>query len=303
MADEYEREDVDNEFHGRERGGSESDVDEYDHLNGTTAAQARSGKDIQGIPWDMLSITREKYRQTRLEQYRNHENIPHSGEGSPKKGSSHYEFRRNSRSVKPTVVHFQLRNLVWATSKHDVYLINSVNNSRATPGTKVAIEKLPGSLLEGFTQTQVSSLSVKEKLLHLDQPGFSFCSRTTSNDNAITNAVEIYVSFSGAFHFTASNNDCGVRDFDMEKFQLSKHFRFSWPVNVSPLDCIFWLFISRNGHLVILGCICIDSMGSKFYKLQIISHDIRADDDSFNYISNDTKILHLPTTWNHGGAT
>ena len=32
MADEYEREDVDNEFHGRERGGSESDVDEYDHL-------------------------------------------------------------------------------------------------------------------------------------------------------------------------------------------------------------------------------------------------------------------------------
>lgn len=31
----------------------------------------------------------------------------------------------------------------------------------------------------------------------------------------------------------ASNNDCGVRDFDMEKFQLSKHFSFSWPVNVS----------------------------------------------------------------------
>ncbi|XP_065619449.1 uncharacterized protein LOC111998411 isoform X2 [Quercus suber] len=138
-----------------------------------------------------------------------------------KKGSSHYEFRRNSRSVKPTVVHFQ---------------------------------KLPGSLLEGFTQTQVSSLSVKEKLLvvggfqgelickHLDQPGFSFCSRTTSNDNAITNAVEIYVSFSGAFHFTASNNDCGVRDFDMEKFQLSKHFRFSWPVNHT--------FVSPDGKLL-----------------------------------------------------
>ena len=89
----------------------------------------------------------------------------------------------------------------------------------------------------------------------------------------------------------------------MEKFQLSKHFQFPWPVNVSPLDCIFWLFISRNGHLVILGCICIDSMGSKFYKLQILSHDICADDDSFNYISNDAKILHLPETWNHGGAT
>jgi hypothetical protein len=50
----------------------------------TTAAQARKGKDIQGIPWNMLSITREEYRQTRLEQYKNYENIPHSGEGSGK---------------------------------------------------------------------------------------------------------------------------------------------------------------------------------------------------------------------------
>lgn len=50
----------------------------------TTAAQARRGKDIQGIPWDRLSITREKYRQTRLEQYKNYENIPNSGEGSGK---------------------------------------------------------------------------------------------------------------------------------------------------------------------------------------------------------------------------
>uniref|UniRef100_A0A7N2M8H2 Uncharacterized protein n=1 Tax=Quercus lobata TaxID=97700 RepID=A0A7N2M8H2_QUELO len=183
------------------------------------------------------------------------------------------------------------RNLVWATSKHDVYLLShfsvihwsSLNCTRQevlnVSGHVAPSEKLPGNLLEGFTQTQVSSFSVKEKLLvsggyegelickHLDQPGVSFCSRTTSDDNASTNSVEIYVSSSGAFHFTASNNDCGVRDFDMEKFQLSKHFQFPWPVNVSPLDCIFWLFISRNGHLVILGCICIDSMGSKFYKL------------------------------------
>lgn len=40
---------------------------------------------------------------------------------------------------------------------------------------------------------------------------------------------------SGAVHFMASNNDCGVRDFDMERFQLSKHFSFSWPVNVSNI--------------------------------------------------------------------
>lgn len=46
--------------------------------------------------------------------------------------------------------------------------------------------------------------------------------------------ISLFVSCSsGAVHFTASNNDCGVRDFDMERFQLSRHFRFPWPVNVT----------------------------------------------------------------------
>lgn len=46
----------------------------------TSSSQAREGKDIQGIPWDRLNITRGSYRLTRLEQYRNYENLPSSGE-------------------------------------------------------------------------------------------------------------------------------------------------------------------------------------------------------------------------------
>lgn len=41
-----------------------------------------------------------------------------------------------------------------------------------------------------------------------------------------------YFSCSGAVHFMASNNDCGVREFDMERFQMTKHFRFPWSINV-----------------------------------------------------------------------
>ncbi|KAK2971945.1 hypothetical protein RJ640_004965, partial [Escallonia rubra] len=307
MADEYDMEDVDDdmddEFRGRDVGGSDTDVDEYEYMStkmaDTSAAQARKGEDIQGIPWDRLSITREKYRQTRLEQYKNYENIPQSGEGSEKeckttrKGGLYYEFRRNSRSVKSTILHFQvwafltnlsflevnllinksvalsqLRNLVWATSKHDVYLMShfSVIHWSSLTGNKSEVlnvsghvapsEKHPGSLLEGFSQTQVSTLAVKEKLLvaggfqgelickNLDRPGVCFCSRTTYDDNAITNAIDIYNTASGALHFTASNNDCGVRDFDMEKFQLSKHFRYPWPVNHTSL--------SPDGKLIII---------------------------------------------------
>lgn len=55
-------------------------------IGDTSAAQARKGKDIQGIPWGRLSITisRDQYRQTRLEQYINYENVPNSGDSSAK---------------------------------------------------------------------------------------------------------------------------------------------------------------------------------------------------------------------------
>ncbi|KAL0392545.1 UNVERIFIED_CONTAM: putative WD repeat-containing protein C2A9.03, partial [Sesamum radiatum] len=75
----------------------------------------------------------------------------------------------------------------------------------------------------------------------LDKPGVSFCTRTTHQENAITNAIEIFDSSSG-IHFMTSNNDCGVREYDMERFQLLNHFRFPWPVNHTS--------ISPDGKLV-----------------------------------------------------
>ncbi|KAD4386321.1 hypothetical protein R6Q59_009572 [Mikania micrantha] len=281
MADEYETEDIDDnmdyEFHDRDI-GSDSDVDEYDYminkLQDTSAAQARRGKDIQGIPWERLSITREKYRQTRLEQYKNYENIPQSGQGSEKdckvttKASLFYDFRQNSRSARSTILHFQLRNLVWATSKHDVYFMSDFSvfhwsslKCKKTESLNVAghvapCEKHPGSLLEGFTQTQVSTMAIKDNLLvvggfqgelickYLDRPGVCFCTRTTYDENAITNALEIYTTPSGAVHFTASNNDCKVREFDTENFQVTNLFRFPWPVNHTS--------VSPDGRLLIV---------------------------------------------------
>lgn len=253
-----------------EENNHDPDVDEYEMLTkvtDTSSSQARKGKDIQGIPWDRLNITREKYRLTRLEQYRNYENIPLSGEAVDKeckqmeKGGNYYEFFYNTRLVKPTILHFQLRNLVWATSKHDVYLVSnySVMHWSSLTGNLSEIlnfaghvaptEKHAGSLLEGFSQTQISTLAVKDNFLvaggfqgelickRLDKQGVSFCTRTTYDDNAITNAVEIFDSLRGGIHFIASNNDSGVREYDMERFQLLNHFRFPWPVNhtsVSP---------------------------------------------------------------------
>ncbi|WVZ04692.1 hypothetical protein V8G54_018038 [Vigna mungo] len=266
--DQMEEDDFFDEIDYQNHGGDAA-LDEYEMLTkvtDTSAAQARKGKDIQGIPWERLNISRERYRLTRLEQYRNFENILTSGDAVDKeskqmeKGGNYYEFFYNTRMVKPTILHFQLRNLVWATSKHDVYLVSnySVNHWSSLSGTLSEIinfaghvaptERHVGNLLEGFSQTQISTLAVKDKLLvaggfqgeltckRLDQKGVSFCTRTTHDDNAITNAIEIYDSLSGATHIIASNNDCGVREYDTERFQLLNNFQFSWPVNHTSIS-------------------------------------------------------------------
>ncbi|XP_039017800.1 uncharacterized WD repeat-containing protein C2A9.03-like isoform X2 [Hibiscus syriacus] len=179
-------EDMDEDDYGR--AGGDMDAHEYDMLTrvtDTSSGQARNGKDIQGIPWERLNITREDYRLTRLEQYKNYENIPASGEAVDKecklmeKGGNYYEFFHNTRLVKPTILHFQ----------------------------------------------------------HLDRKGVAFCTRTTYDDNAITNAILIYDSLRGGINFMASNNDCSMREYDTERFHLLNNFRFPWPVNhtsVSP---------------------------------------------------------------------
>lgn len=46
----------------------------------TTALEARNGKDMQGIPWERLNYTRDVYRETRLKQYKNYENLSLSRE-------------------------------------------------------------------------------------------------------------------------------------------------------------------------------------------------------------------------------
>ncbi|KAK4776440.1 hypothetical protein SAY86_005128 [Trapa natans] len=265
FVDDMDEEDSD-------RGAGEI-VDEYEVLTkvtDTSAAQARGGKDVQGIPWERLNITREKYRLTRLEHYKNYESIPASGPPTSdkeykqvEKGANYYEFFYNSRVVKPTILHFQLRKLVWATSKHDVYLMSnySVMHWSSLGGNLADVlnfsghvkptENHAGCLVEGFTQTQISTLAVKDKFLvaggfqgqlfckHLDRPGVSFCSRMSCDDNAIMNAIEIYDSLRGGMRFMASNNDCSLQEYDMERYQLLNHHRFPWAVNHTSMrpDC------------------------------------------------------------------
>lgn len=69
------------------------------------------------------------------------------------------------------------------------------------------------------------------------QSGLLFNQRLTADENAITNALEVSETRSGARCVMSSNNDACVRLFDPAAgFQLLRCTRFNWAVNFSTLS-------------------------------------------------------------------
>ncbi|KAF7014720.1 hypothetical protein CFC21_028683 [Triticum aestivum] len=235
------------------------------HKNDTSAVEYRNGKDMQGIPWERLKYSRDQYRKMRLKHYKNYENLARSHQGfdmeckQVETNDRFYDFCFNTRLVKPTIVHFQLRNLVWATSKHDVYMAqnNSVMHwssllQRGTEVLHVAGQVVPKQKTHGartLSRVQISTMALKDNLMvaggfrgelifkYVDKPGVAFCTNAADNKNSVTNAVDVYESPSGATRVTAANNDCTVKFLDAERCSLLSRFTFPWSVNntsVSP---------------------------------------------------------------------
>ncbi|GFY96428.1 transducin/WD40 repeat-like superfamily protein [Actinidia rufa] len=254
----------------------------------TSALEARNGKDIQGIPWERLNFTRDKYRETRLKQYKNYENLSCPREELGKKckevekGHNFYDFQFNTRLVKSTIVHFQLRNLLWATSKHDVYLMQNHSvmhwSSVLRRSTEVLnVSKLivptlnyPGSLAQTLSRVQISTMAVKDNLLvaggfhgelickYLNQSGVAFSTKMVADENAITNAVDIF-HMARTWVVTA-NNDAQVRVFDAGNFACLGRFSYPWSVNNTS--------VSPDGKLLaVLGdsseCLIADAQSGK----------------------------------------
>ncbi|KAK3271394.1 hypothetical protein CYMTET_20251 [Cymbomonas tetramitiformis] len=234
-----------------------SDEDDEEHEGDTTAEQARQGRDIQGIPWEHIqpTTTRETYREQRLKDYKNYLNLPPSydqlEEQSPvDKTEPFFSFQLNTRKVRCTIVHFQLRHLVWATSKHDVYVThqNVVNHWNPITQRATEVANLAGTRHGTFGRVQISTMAVAGNLLviggfngeivvkNLNQEGYAHCSRITADENAITNAVEIFEAPCGGTRVLAANNDSIVRCFDVPTFTCLSRFEHEWAVNYAAVS-------------------------------------------------------------------
>ncbi|MCO5552668.1 hypothetical protein L7F22_006184 [Adiantum nelumboides] len=183
----------------------------------------------------------------------------------------------------PGWLYSTLRNLVWATSKHDIYVMHNSSVQHWSPLRRMLTEVLnaarpliPAPEAQGRAwalqsvgrHVQISTMCVKNNLLvaggfqgemvckFLNRPGVSYCAKITYDENAITNAVEIYENVSGATRLMTSNNDSFVRVFDVEKFEVLQKFNFPWPVNhtsVSP-DNRFVVVVGDSAEGFVADC-------------------------------------------------
>ncbi|KAL3371502.1 hypothetical protein AABB24_008173 [Solanum stoloniferum] len=177
-----------------------------------------------------------------------------------------------------------LRNLLWSTSKHDVYLMQNYSvmhwSSLLGKGEEVLnvarplapTMKYPGSASQALSRVQISTMAVRDGLMaaggfqgelickYLNQPGVVFATKISNGENAITNAVDISYSPTGSMRVITANNDQQVRIFDAKSFVCTNHYAFPWSVNntsVSPDDKL----------LAILGdspeCLLADAQSGK----------------------------------------
>ncbi|TKW35933.1 hypothetical protein SEVIR_2G407700v4 [Setaria viridis] len=243
---------------------------------------------MQGIPWERLYYGRDDYRGKRLNGYRNYESLSRSHElldsecKQVDKKSTFYDFCFNTRLARTTVVHFQLRDLVWATSKHDVYMSQNYSVmhwssllQRGEEVLNVIDHVFPKQKVHGarpLFRMQICSMAVRDNLMvaggfrgelvckYIDQPGVAFCTNVTDDDDNITNTVDVYESPNGSTRVMAGNNDRVVRVFDTERFSVLSHFAFPWSVNDT--------LASPDGKLVaVLGdssdCVIADLQSGK----------------------------------------
>ncbi|KAL6784924.1 hypothetical protein ACKKBG_A01700 [Auxenochlorella protothecoides x Auxenochlorella symbiontica] len=238
--------------------------DDESELQDTLAHQVVSGaRDAQGIPWSATPYTRADYRQVRQSQHRTYFNrevevataksrLAMEAVKVSTSNTNMFMFHRNWRRLHSTIVHFQLRNLLWCPTTTDMYAVHENRVLTYSTATRVlrTVMDIGGGIAApgapGIGAAQVCTLCVKHGMAAAGGFGgelvvkrlesletFTYSKRVTDNENGITNAIEIAPSPSGQVSVICSNNDNRVRCLDAETFQSVSTHVMPWAVNTT----------------------------------------------------------------------
>ncbi|KAI9193422.1 WD40-repeat-containing domain protein [Polychytrium aggregatum] len=212
-----------------------------------TPEDIAQGHDIQGLKWSEIQRSRTYYRDQRIVEYRNYKNldIPYDRVEEEiarvRTDGQFYKFRYTRLSQVCTIVHFQLRNLIWATSKNDVYYIHNSSVRHWCP-----LSKRARSVLKVHSHIRISTMCAKMNYLIAGGYQGEFVLRSLNEgsaeksgavspnrSNGITNHIDIVESRSGVHEAIISSNDEFGRVMNLDRGEIVQAFRFDWALNCS----------------------------------------------------------------------
>ncbi|KAM3586886.1 hypothetical protein VKS41_001936 [Umbelopsis sp. WA50703] len=220
-----------------------------------TRENVERGEDMQGIDWDQLHIRRDQYRQQRIDVYqnRNYENLRASHEGILKEvkavrpDGEFYEFRYTNLSEKCSIVHFQLRNLLWAPSKNEIYY--TLKNEVRVWSPQLRTSESVLNLTRDGINIKASTMACRNGVLVVGGNSGEFALKRmdginatehwgtiTSDASGITNHIDLINDRNGVFQALISSNDFRARLMDINTSKITREFHFPWAVNCSTMS-------------------------------------------------------------------
>ncbi|KAI9835759.1 MAG: hypothetical protein M1819_001938 [Sarea resinae] len=212
--------------------------------------------DVQGINWKQLRTKREIAREARANSYINYSNLGHSvpsrwAHDLPET-DDYFQFRRMDTTKRVYLMHFQLRHLLSATSKNDVYYAGRGKVFCTNPSTytqRVAMDVSKSKLTDPYGGgMRISTLTADHGVLIAGGFGGEYAMTSLDADyeskhtegfvtkvnNGITNHVHTCLSrSSGSPTAVFSSNDCKIRVLDCYTNKLFKEHDYGWAVNCS----------------------------------------------------------------------
>ncbi|KAF2836491.1 WD40 repeat-like protein, partial [Patellaria atrata CBS 101060] len=221
-----------------------------------------NGQDVQGIDWRKLETTRSKARSVRSQLYCQFEPI-HVGFPNPillQNGKNatkttncddYFRFTRVNNEHRAYITHFQLRNLIAATSRNDIYYANKYKimhtdlsdqvNECAIDLTKTSTDSWDNS--GGFVTTTLTATEealiggsffgeyvVKSLKSDYDEP--PTIGAVTQETNGITNHVHAFNSrTNGQRQAAFCNNDQHLRLLDLTTNSFTGDFTYPAAIN------------------------------------------------------------------------
>lgn len=216
-------------------------------------AEYEDGRDLQGIDWDGVPQTLQQLRETKAAQQANFLENPGVIQSARRnvhpvqKDAILYPFHSFRQNPHHDILHFQLRNLLCATSAFEFYYFsrhcikryNSLNGrSREVLNLRNSTRVESGSI----GAMAVSTFTIKDGLLAVGgiagellvkqiNGEVYFAEQIANAASGITNGIEFYTSHSGSRKLATANNDNQVRVFAVEGFRMESKFQIPWAPN------------------------------------------------------------------------